>query len=96
MPQLVARVRAGGSDDEILEWCFTSFGRPDEEKVKFWNDFVAKRGWRDNSTGELEATKRATGLADRTDIQTWVDLHDVDEGRIPRTNESFADNGRTV
>jgi gluconokinase len=63
-------VRAGGTDDEILDWCFASFGRPNEEKIKFWNNFVVKRCWRDDSTGELEETKRANGLADRTDIQT--------------------------
>ena len=73
-PQLVARVRAGGSDDEILDWCFASFGRRDEDKIKFWNNFVVKRGWRDDSTKELEETKRADGLADRTDIQTWRDF----------------------
>jgi hypothetical protein len=89
VPQLVACVRAGGSDDEICEWCFATFGRPDEEKIKFWNDFVVKRGWRDSSTKELEETKKASGLADRADIQTWVDFHDVDEGRVPRTNERW-------
>ena len=30
------------------------------------------------------------GFGDRTDIRTWVDYHDVDEGRLPRMNESFA------
>ena len=88
--QLVERVRAGGSDGEILDWCFAGFGRPDEEKIKFWNNFVVKRGWRDDSTKELEEIKKANGLADRTDIQTWIDFHDVDEGRVPRTNKSFA------
>jgi gluconokinase len=87
--QLVARVRAGGSDDEILDWCFLNFGRPDEEKIKFWNHFLVKRGWRDDSTKELEEVKRANGLGDRDDIQTWVDFHDVDEGRRPRTNEQW-------
>ena len=88
--QLVARVRAGDSDEEILDWCFATFGRPGEEKIKFWNNFVVKRGWRDESTKELEEVKRANGLTDRADIQTWIDYHDVDEGRRPRTNESFA------
>jgi hypothetical protein len=31
----------------------------------------------------MEAKKRA-GLEDRADIQTWVDLHDAEEGRTPR------------
>ena len=90
VPQLVARVRAGGSDDEILNWCFVNFGQPDEEKIKVWNNFLVKRGWRDDSTKELEEVKKTSGLADRDDIQTWVDFHNVDEGRRPRTNESFA------
>jgi len=84
VPQLVERVRSGGTDEEILDWCFTKFGRPTEEQIKFWNNFVIKRGWRDDSSAELEDVKRASGLGDRADIQTWVDYHDADEGRTPR------------
>jgi len=83
--QLVERVRAGGSDEEILEWCLAKFGRPTEEKIKFWNNFVIKRGWRDDSSAELEEVKRVCEFGDRTDVQTWVDYHDVDEGRTPRS-----------
>lgn len=88
--QLVERVRAGGTDDEILEWCFEKFGRTDEEKIKFWNNFITTRGWRDASSRELQEEKKANGFGDRADIQTWVDYHDADEGRTPRTTESFA------
>ncbi len=84
--QLTERVRAGGSDEEILEWCFEKFGRPSAEKVKFWNNFVIKRGWRDDSSGELEEVKRASGFGDRKDIQTWIDYHDADEGRQLKTS----------
>lgn len=83
--KLTERVEAGGSDEEILEWCFKTFGRPNEEKITFWNSFISKRGWRDESSGELEETKRAHGFGDRAEIQTWVDYHDADEGRRPRT-----------
>lgn len=82
--QLVERIRRGGTDEEILEWCFEKFGRPTEERIKFWNDFIIKRGWRDSSSAELEEEKRANGFGDRADVQTWVDYHDVDEGRTPR------------
>jgi len=88
--QLVERVRVGGTDDEILEWCFEKFGRTDEEKIKFWNNFITTRGWRDDSSRELQEEKKANGFGDRADIQTWVDYHDADEGRTPRTTESFA------
>lgn len=87
--QLISRVRTGASDEDILEWCFERFGRPDLEKIQFWNSFVIKHGWRDESAKELEEVKKVNGLADRADIQTWVDYHDVDEGRSPRSNNSF-------
>ncbi|MGZ5553834.1 MAG: DUF5069 domain-containing protein [Chthoniobacterales bacterium] len=88
--QLVERVRAGGTDEEILDWCFEKFGRPNEEKIQFWNSLVVKHGWRDESSQELEDVKKANGFGDRADVQTWVDFHDVDEGRTPRANNSFA------
>ena len=82
--QLIKRTIEGGSDKEILDWCFEKFGRPSEEKIEFWNSFITKRGWRDESSAELKALKQAEGLGDRSDVQTWVDYHDVDEGRTPR------------
>lgn len=87
--QLLARIRAGGTNEEILEWVFEKFGRPTEERIAFWNSFITKRGWRDESRQELEEVKAAKGLANRADIQTWVDYHDADEGRAPRANSSF-------
>jgi Domain of unknown function (DUF5069) len=88
--RLVDRARAGGSDEEILQRCFERFGRPDGETIQFWNSFVIKHGWRDESAKEVEEVKKANGLADRADVQTWVDFHDVDEGRSPRANNSFS------
>ncbi len=84
--ELIKRTLEGGTNEEILDWCFAKYGRPNEEKIEFWNCFVRKRGWRDESSEELEEVKRAHGLGDRADIQTWVDYHDVDEGRTPRSN----------
>src|SRR5437868_962374 len=81
--QLVDRTLKGGSDEEILEWCFQHGRRPNEEEIEIWNSFVLKRGWRDAGSEDLAATKKEMGWADRDDIQTWVDLHDADEGRRP-------------
>lgn len=82
--RLTARTLEGGTNEEILEWCFETFGRPNEEKILFWNSFIGKRGWRDESSAELEEVKKLAGFGGRADIQTWVDFHDVDEGRVPR------------
>ena len=43
-----------------------------------------KRGWRDESSADLQAAKKQLGWGDRDDIQTWVDLHDAEEGRLTR------------
>jgi gluconokinase len=81
--ELAQRTLQGGSDEEILEWCFERGRRPNEEEIEIWNAFLAKRGWRDAGSADLEAAKKRYGWADRDDIQTWIDLHDVDEGRTP-------------
>ena|SRR5207249_810248 len=82
--KVAARTLQGGSDEEILDWCFEQGRKPGEEEILVWNAFIAKRGWRDESSAELHAAKKRLGWEDRADIQTWVDLHDAEEGRAPR------------
>lgn len=81
--ELVDRTLKDGSDGEILEWCFERGRRPSEEQIEIWNAFILKRGWRDAGSEELVASKKQAGFADRDDIQTWIDLHDAEEGRKP-------------
>ncbi len=83
---LVARVAAGGTDAEILEWCFASSGhRPTEFEILVWNEYMIKRGWRDTDApaGQLEAYKANYGLGHRADIVTFFDFYEIDEGRKP-------------
>ena len=81
--ELAKRTLKGGSDEEILEWCFAQGRRPSDEEITIWNAFLAKRGWRDEGSPELMDAKKRVGLGDRDDIQTWIDLHDAEEGRTP-------------
>jgi len=81
--ELVDRTLKGGSDEEILGWCFERGRRPGDEEISIWNAFLLKRGWRDEASGDLRAAKGRNGWSDRDDIQTWVDLHDAEEGRKP-------------
>jgi hypothetical protein len=76
---LVERVLAGGSDEEILAWCFAHGRKPSEEEIFIFNSFLTKRGWHDDSSAELETMKRERGFADRADIQTFFDFHKADE-----------------
>lgn len=80
---LCDRVGQGGSDDEILEWCFTHGHKPDEECIQMWNGFISKVGWRDGSTGHLQRRKRENGMEARDDLLTMFDFIDADEGREP-------------
>ena len=81
---LTARTLAGGTDEEIFDATFAGRLPLNEEHVRVWNGFLAKRGWRDEASAELAENKRKLGFGDRDDVQTFVDLHDVDEGRQPK------------
>lgn len=81
---LHARVLAGASDEDTLAWCQQNGRGLDEVDILIWNGFVSKRGWRDETTAALEADKAKSGLAHRTDLLTFFDFYDVDEGRAPR------------
>jgi hypothetical protein len=82
--RLVQRVLAGGSDEEILDWCFAEGRRPREEEIQNWNGFITKLGWRDDTSQRFAAAKQLLGFGDRADVNTWLDLQDADEERPPR------------
>jgi gluconokinase len=78
---LKARVLDGGTDDEILAWCFQRGRELNRGDIFIWNNFIAKFGWNDIATKRLVAQKAELGLADRGDIQTMPQLFEVEEGR---------------
>jgi len=81
---LKTRVLAGGTDEEIWSWCQQHGRTIDDVDAMIWNGFSAKRGWRDEATPGLEKNKAGSGLAHRTDLVTFFDYYEVDEGRAPR------------
>jgi gluconokinase len=80
-PDLKNRVLEGGSDDEVLEWCFQKGTRPTDEQIQVWNGYMSKRGWRDDLSDRLASRKIEGGLENRDDIQTMFNYIDADEGR---------------
>ncbi|HXO94880.1 MAG TPA: DUF5069 domain-containing protein, partial [Candidatus Acidoferrum sp.] len=82
--ELVERVKQGGKDEEILEWCFTRGRKPSENEVYVWNEFMRKRGWNDEVSEILVRRKIEAGMTDRSDIQTSFQFIDADEGRLPK------------
>jgi uncharacterized protein DUF5069 len=81
--ELVERVKRGGSDEEILDWCFTAGRKPSEDDVYVWNEFMRKRGWNDEVSEMVLQRKAEAGMTDRSDIQTSFQFIDADEGRLP-------------
>jgi hypothetical protein len=79
LSEIIARVKQGGTDEEILEWCFASGLRPNETQIRVWNSFSEKIGWRDAAAPIVEQVKKQT---DRTDIATIFDCIDASEGRL--------------
>lgn len=79
---LRARIQQGGSDDEILEWCFQNGTRPSAEQIEVWNSYMLKRGWNDELSETLIRRKKESGFEKRDDIQTMFHYIDADEGRF--------------
>lgn len=80
---LVKRVAEGGSDEEILEWCFVHGHRPNAIQKRIWNAFAEKFGWRDRAAGFLQSIKREDGVEHLNEIETTFDSIDHREGRVP-------------
>lgn len=91
---LKKRVLEGGSDLDVLRWCFKHGRKPSEEETEVWNTFMRKRGWRDSSSESLETAKRAARLGHRRDIVTWFDLFEAEEGYERGKRSSRGKRGR--
>lgn len=66
-------VETGASDEEIATWFAGHAKDFTPERILIINQFLSKRGFRDESTPGLEKWKLNHGFANRNDIQTWFD-----------------------
>ena len=87
--QLNERVKDGGSDEEILQWCFSVGHRPSDDEIYVWNEFMRKRGWNDELSEILKRRKKEAGMAGRSEIQTMFTFIDADEGRLLVGNQKL-------
>jgi len=79
--KLRERVRQGGSDRELLEWCQAQGRKRDAGDRAVWNAYLSKRGWRDDLADRLVFRKKEAGWEGRNEMQTFFDYIDADEGR---------------
>ncbi|MDB6111873.1 MAG: hypothetical protein JWR69_3623 [Pedosphaera sp.] len=80
---LKQRVLDGGTDEEILQWCFAKGRALDATDLMIWNAFITKLGWNDLASPRLQKLKAESGFAERHEIVTMFDYFDLDEGRKP-------------
>ena len=85
--ELVDRVKQGGTDEEILQWCFSKSRQPSDDAIYVWNEFMRKRGWNDEVSETLKRRKKEAGMAGRSEIETMFAFIDADEGRSPVVNQ---------
>jgi hypothetical protein len=81
--ELAKRVKEGGTDEEILQWCFATGRQPTEDEMYVWNEFMRKRGWSDELSETLKRRKKEAGMAGRSEVSTMFSFIDADEGRSP-------------
>jgi hypothetical protein len=82
-----ARVKEGGTDDEIVEWIFSRGLRPGRMQTLVWNEHSRKIGWNDRVSSYLAKIKAEEGHAHRTDVVTSFDGIELREGRLPTVKE---------
>ena len=77
--ELKERVSEGGADEEILEWVYSKYKRPNKMQIKIWNEFSRKFGWNDFATRALVKVKEEEGLDQN--LNTSFEIIDYREGR---------------
>lgn len=81
-PDVVERVKAGDTDEQVFAWCCQHGHQPTEWEATVWNAFMSKRGWNDDGTERLrERIAENPQLAGKK-IETFFDFIDADEGRL--------------
>ncbi len=77
-----ARVREGGTDEELAEWIFARGLRPNRTQVLVWNEHSRKLGWNDRVGAYLQKLKEEAGQADGI-AHTSFEMIERNEGREP-------------
>jgi hypothetical protein len=72
-------IESGASDEAVVAWVEVEAQDFTSERKLILNQFLSKRGYRDEGSAGLEAAKAAAGLAHRADIQTWFDAMVAEE-----------------
>ena len=70
-----ARVKEGGSDEEMLQWAFERGRKPTEEEIEIWNEFMRKCGWNDDAHADPRAAQDEKAAAGSRRHRDDVPIH---------------------
>ena len=83
------RVLAGGTDEELLAWVKTNSRNPSDQEIAQWSQGLLVSGPKDEASrrrfqGRLKdiAIKRGEAVSSLPSVTTWVDVIELDEGRL--------------
>lgn len=83
------RVLAGGTDEELLAWVKTNSRKPSDQEIAQWSQGLLVSGPKDEASrrrfqGRLKdiAIKRGEAVSSLPSVTTWVDVIELDEGRL--------------
>jgi hypothetical protein len=81
--QFIEVVKNSICDGQVCDWVLKNVRKSESEKKAF-ADYILNRGKEEDEAlrARLQMRKEQAGLGDRTDIQTFVDYIDADEGRL--------------
>ena len=83
------RVLAGGTDEKLLAWVKANSRNPSDQEIAQWSQGILTSGPKDDAARQrfqsrlLDiATKRSVPVASLPPVSTWVDVIEIDEGRL--------------
>lgn len=88
-----AKVLAGGTDQDFLDWVHAHGEPRTPEEIAQWNDMLLSSRPKDDAArqrfqGRLEeiAAKRGVPVSSLPPVSTWADVIELDEGRMQGGN----------
>jgi hypothetical protein len=79
--EVIAAVRESGPDEVALDARLLALF-PEDLRVAKWNRELVQRGMSEMGRKALEDARQRMGAGDRTDLISFADMIDFDEGRI--------------
>mgnify|MGYP003578488834 FL=1 len=83
------RVLAGETDEKLLVWVKTNSRKPSDQEIAQWSQGLLSSGPKDDAArqrfqGRLQevAAKRSMAVSTPPPVSTWVDVIELDEGRL--------------